>query len=59
MSSTTVADEIASMTAHANSLASIPVVFPDDHVPDPDEIELPRKMAAFPVSLAYNPRVNI
>ena len=38
------------MTALANSLASIPVVYPDDHLPDPDEVELPRKIAPFPVS---------
>lgn len=44
-----VEEEIATMTAHANALASIPVVYPDDHVPDPDEVELPRKMTAFPV----------
>ena len=43
-------DEIASMTAHANSLATIPVVYPDGHLPDPSEVELPRKVSPFPVS---------
>lgn len=38
------------MTAHANSLATIPVVYPDGHLPDPSEVELPRKVSPFPVS---------
>ena len=54
--SVNVEEEITAMTAHANSLASIPVVYPDDHVPDPDEVELPRKMTAFPVSSRSVPR---
>ena len=45
-----ITEEIAAMTTAANSLASIPVVYLDDHVPDPEEVELPRKMSAFPVS---------
>ena len=38
------------MTGHANTLAFIPVVYPDNHVPDPDEVDLPHKITPFPVS---------
>lgn len=48
-------DEIATMTAHARALASIPVVYGDDHFPSPDEVDLPRKMVPFPVSVARWP----
>lgn len=43
------------MTAHARALASIPVVYGDDHVPSPDEVDLPRKMVPFPIDLPGPP----
>lgn len=46
----TTQDEIAVMTAHVQALASIPVTYPDDHVPDPEEVDFPKKMTPFPVS---------
>jgi len=50
LSSAALEEEIASMTGHANTLAFIPVVYPDNHVPDPDEVDLPHKITPFPVS---------
>lgn len=43
-------DEIAVMAAHTKALSSIPVTYPDDHVPDPEEVDFPKKMVPFPVS---------
>jgi len=50
-------EEIASMTGHANTLTLIPVVYPNDHVPDPDEVDLPHKLTPFPVDLPPPPEI--
>ncbi|KAF8342902.1 uncharacterized protein EI90DRAFT_3030619 [Cantharellus anzutake] len=45
--------EISMMKTHVETLATIPVILPNDHTPDP--AELPRKIMPFPIDLPPPP----
>lgn len=41
--------EVATFTAQAKAIGALPIVYPDDHTPDPEEVDIPRKLAPLPV----------